>query len=103
MPSMVAGASPLLYEFCMDHGGVLEIQSEGDLLAFRQHVEDGTIQRASVRAVWLIVPMQCEVHSGIPFLMYDSCNMFAWQDMQHMLQHTYTTWAQSSELCDRGD
>ena len=102
MPSVAAGASPLLYRLCMEHAGVPEIQGEGDLLALRQHLEDGTIHRASVCVVWLIVPMHREVHSGIPFLMCASCNKFTRQDMQHMLRHIYTAWAQSSELCDRG-
>ena len=46
--------------------------------------------------------MHREVHSEIPFLMYASCNKFTRHDMQDMLQHIYTTWAQSSELCERG-
>ena len=48
VPSVAAGASPLFYEFCMEHAGVPEIQSEGELLALRQQLEDGTIHRASV-------------------------------------------------------
>ena len=90
VPSLVGGASPVLYGFCMEHAGVLEIQSESDLLALRQQLEAGTIHRASVCAVWLIVPMHREVHSGIPFLMYASCNKFTRHDMQDMLHHIYT-------------
>ena len=86
----------------MEHVGVLETQSESDLLALRRLLEAGTIHWASVCAVWLIVPLHCEVHSGIPFLMYASCNKCIWHDMQDMLHHICTTWAPSSELYARG-
>ena len=102
VPSLVGGASPVLYGFCMEHSGVPEIQSESDSLALRRKLEADTIHRASTCAVWLIVPMHREVHSGIPFLMYASCNKVTRLDMQGMLHHIYTTWAQSSELCQRG-
>ena len=101
-PSLVGGASPVLYGFCMEHLGVPDFQSESDLLALRQQLEASTIHRASKCAAWLIVPMHREVHSGIPFLMYDSCNKFGRRDMQDMLHHIYMTWAQSGELCQRG-
>ena len=83
----------------MEHAGVLEIQSESDLLALRQQFEARTIHQASVCVVWLIVPMHREVHSGIPVLMYASCNQFAWHNMQHMLHHIYTLWAQCLCAC----
>ena len=55
VPSLVGGASPVLYGFCMEHAGVPEIQSGSDLLALQQQLEASTIHRASVCAVWLIV------------------------------------------------
>ena len=45
----------------MEHAGGPEIQSESDLLALRRQPEVGTIHRAPVFAVWLIVPMRREV------------------------------------------
>ena len=61
VPSLVGGPSPVLYGFCMEHAGVPEIQSGSEWVALRWQPEAGTIHLASVRAVWLIVPMHREV------------------------------------------
>ena len=42
------GATPLLYGCCLKHVGVPQIQSEGDLLALWQQLQDGTIHHQCV-------------------------------------------------------
>ena len=82
----------------MEHAHV----PESKLLALCRELDVRTIHRASASAVWIFVLMHREVHNGIPFVMYASCNKFTRHDMQDMLHHIYTTWAQSSEVRARG-
>ena len=85
-PSLVSGASPVLYGFCMEHASVLEIKSENDLLALHRQLEAGTIHRGSVCAVWLIMD------NGVD-LYHRGCS----NEPQHTLKHTsFGTIAQHS-------
>ena len=77
VPSLVGNPSPVLYGFCMEHAGVLEIQSESEWLALRRQLEAGTIRRASVCAVWLIVPMHRKVSNrDTSWIAFSAINRF---------------------------
>ena len=76
-PSTNIDQSRVLYGFCMEHAGVPEIQSESDLLALRRQLEAGTIHRASVCAVWFIVPMHREVSNrDTSWIAFSAINRF---------------------------
>ena len=90
-----------LYGFCHEHCGPVELQSEDAAYDLQEKLLDGTVHRATVGTVVLLVPMNEKYHRGFPLMLYGSCNRFD-SDMMVSLLTGITRAFESPELAARG-
>ena len=86
---------------CAFHCGPVDLRSEDDAYNLPQKLLDGTVHRATVGTVVLLVLMNEKYHRGFPLMLYGSCNRFDC-DMMVDLLTGITCAFESPELAARG-
>ena len=85
-----------LLGFCVKHAGdSVTVNSEANLLALQQRLLDGEIHRITVATVVVLVPHSKRYYSGIPILLFGSCNRFTADFMSRMIGGICDVWCES--------
>ena len=72
------------------------------MIALKNKLQRGTIHRATVAVVVMLVPLHGVYYTGYPVLAYGSCNKFTATHMQELLCGLAETWTNSERLMARG-
>ena len=101
-PMRHEGGACRVLGFCHEHAGNLVVKCENDMIALKNKFEKGTLRRATVAVVVMLVPHHVVYYTGYPVLAYGSCNKFTPTHMQDLLCGLVETWTNSERLMARG-